>query len=677
MAKKQAPRSVKLPVPKPAASVGKSKAVAAPSKAGKTPGSRSWLWSALVAVAIAFVCHLPGAWNEFVNWDDDPNILENPNLEHLDGQSFRNIFDLEKGNVIGNYNPLPIATFYLEKKIAGRHSPALIHFNNVVLHAATVFFVIRLLLLMGISIGGAFVGGLLFGIHPMRVESVAWATERKDVLFAVFFFAALTLYMRWVKAEDAGKRTGLYLGMIGLATLSLFSKVQAVTLPLSMLALDYWLRRPLSLRLIWEKAPFWALSLTFGLINLATLKAQGSTNDDVTNFNFVDRLCIGAYSFCVYLYKLVLPYPMLPVYAYPSKLPMAVYLSPILFFAVWAGMFLLWRRDRRAVVFGFVFFFFNVMFLLQVLAAGQGFLADRFTYVAYFGFFAIAAWAYDRYAASSNAKTTVQWSLGGLFLIYAIATWRQTSIWRNSETLWSHVLKHNGGRDSQPYWNRGRYRREQEKFDAALDDYNAAIKVDQKNPELYNSRGKTYFDLSTNPQYKSRSRELAQKALEDYTAALNCPRIKLKTQAEALINRSAAYGAAGQMEAALKDANEGIALDPKNKNGYFNRSLIYFNLRQFDKTIEDYTTYLGLDPYNANIYYERGMLRRSLNQSQPAIEDLSRAIELKPDLGLAYLERARALAQSGNVAAARQDYQRAQQMGQQLSGMDAKYLNER
>ena len=106
---------------------------------------------------------------------------------------------------------------------------------------------------------------------------------------------------------------GLYIGMMILALLSGFSKVQAVTLPLSMLALDYWYRRPIGFKLILEKTPCWIISLIIGSMNLYTLKQQGSTNDDITNFNFLDRLCIGAYSFCVYLYKLFLPWPMSPV----------------------------------------------------------------------------------------------------------------------------------------------------------------------------------------------------------------------------------------------------------------------------------------------------------------------------------------------------------------------------
>ncbi len=635
-----------------------------------------WLKWALLAMAITAACYLPSLSNDLVNWDDDPNITENPNLERIDRESLFNIFDLDKGNVIGNYNPLPIFTFYLEKWAVGGINPTLIHFNNLLLHVLTVFFVFRVLLHMGIGIGGAFVGGLLFGIHPMRVESVAWATERKDVLFAVFFFAALMYYVRWIKTQDTAKRTTLYLGMVLLAILSGFSKVQAVTLPLSMLALDYWFRRPINLRLIWEKTPFWIISLLFGLANLYTLRQAGSIHDDVTHFSFLDRLCIGTYSFSVYLYKLFIPYPMSPLYPYPKPLPIWVYLSPLLFAAVWYGVYRAWKADRRIWVFGLLFFFFNVMFLLQVLGAGQGFLADRFTYVPYFGFFAIAAWLYHTYAwPSALWRPRVNAALGVLFAIYAVWTVRQIGIWKNGGTLWTHVMKYENRRNSLPYWNRGQYLRNKEgKYEAALEDYTTAITIEPDNPELTNSRGKTYFDMATSGKYKGRERELTEKALADFTNALSKPKIKPKTKAEVLINRGAALSSMGRLEEALADLDAGIALAPDNKNGYLNRSLTHFHLQRYDKAIEDYTKYLELDPYAVNIWYERGMLRRSLNKPDEAIADLNRCLQLDPNFALAYLERARAYALKRQKDLAQQDYLRAQQMGLQLSDYDRQLM---
>lgn len=685
MAKRPAhTRPPQRPQPKPQPKPRSASIAASKSTAGRWEPA-GWLPYALFVLAVTAICYSSSVGNGFVNWDDPVNIYENPNLERVGkgaswGETIAHVFSLEKGAVIGNYNPLPVLTFAIEKAInGGEHSARLIHFDNLLLHLLTVFFAMRLLLHLGVGRWGALAGGLLFGIHPMRVESVAWATERKDVLFAVFFFAALMYYVRWVKTDDASRRTRLYLLMLVLAVLSLFAKVQAVALPLSMLAIDYLLRRPLTARtVVVEKLPFWALSLVFGLINIYTLRLQGSTNDDVTGFNFLQRLCVGAYSLSVYLYKLFLPIPMSPLYPYPKVLPPVVYAAPVAALAFLGLIVWWWKQDRRWPVFGAVFFLFNVVFLLQIFAAGQGFQADRFTYVPYFGFFAVAAWLFDRYVARPEWRTGAQIGLGVLCVGFGFWTVRQTGIWKNGETLWSHVIQLESGEKTKtalPFWNRGQYFRDQKQYDKSLQDYTQAITINPKDPELYNSRGKTYFDMAMLPQYQTQSADLVQKAVNDYTAALQNPGIKkTETRASILINRGAAFGAQKKYVQAVQDVNEGIGMDPTNENGYLNRSLVYLSLNQLDKAIADYTEYLKYDPYNANIHYERGMLYRSTQRNAEAVADLTQALKLQPDLGLAYLERARANAQAGNKAAARQDYQKAQQFKIQLSAQDVQMM---
>lgn len=672
MAKKPTPTPSKKPQPKP-------------SKPVRTiDGERNWLTLGLIALAVTAICYLPSLRNEFVNWDDPKNITENENLLLVGkgqswGTAIANIFDIEKGNVIGNYNPLPIFTFALEKSLNdGEFSATLTHTVNLLLHLLTVFFVMKLLWGMGIGRWGVFAGGLLFGIHPMRVESVAWATERKDVLFALFFFAALVYYVKWLKQAEKGEsRMGTYVAMVVLALLSCFSKVQAVTLPLSMLALDFWFRRPLGFKLILEKTPFWLISLVFGLINIHTLKVQGSTDDTVTNYDFLDRLCIGAYSFCTYLYKLVLPYPMSPFYPYPKVLPWTVYAAPLGFLAVCVGVWWAWKKGLRAWVFGAAFFFFNVMFVLQIFAAGQGFLADRFTYVAYFGLFAVAAYYADMFSKKENSKGLIPIGLGIVAIAFGFWTIRQTEVWKNGYNLWSHVMSlEEGKRSSLPLWNRGQFlRNERGDYEAALKDYTRAVEMDPSNPELSNSRGKTYFDMASSGKYKSQEKALLEKALKDYTETLAKPRLKPATKSEVLSNRGAVYGMTGMFEQSIRDITESIQLNAKNKTAYANRSIAYLSTGQYEKALSDYQEYLKFDPNNPNFWYESGMVQRSLKRNQDAINSLSRAIQLKPDFNIAYRERARAHAQAGNKSAAQQDYQKATQMGVPMEAMDQQLMS--
>ena len=679
--------------------------------AAKASSAHPWLKLGLLALAITAACYLPTLRHDFVNWDDPANITENPNLKLLGngqgwGTTLANIFDLEKGSVIGNYNPLPILTFAMEKTLAGgEFNPGLTHFVNLLLHLLTVFMVMKLLWGMGIGRWGVFTGGLLFGIHPMRVESVAWATERKDVLFALFFFMALSYYLKWLKQAETGEnRTRTYGIMLFLALLSCLSKVQAVALPLSMLALDFWMRRlDINLKFVLnaaltaltggliflvlprtpdrepfrEKIPFFLLSFLFGGLNLYTLQAQGSTNDAVLNFSFLDQLCLGAYTFCTYLYKLFFPFPMSPLYSYPKVLPWTVYAAPLGFGLVLAGFIWALRQDQRRLAFGLLFFTFNVMFVLQIFAAGQGFLADRFTYVAYFGLFVLAAAYLDDFSKTTDALPKVYAILGSLALVYSAWTINQVSIWKDGTTLWTHVMAQNEGSQEHsllPYFNRAQILSKSGDYEAALKDYSRALEIDPSNYELLIMRGKTYFKMASSDTYRKHPKPLLDKAIQDFSDAISKSKIPAKAKSDALINRGAAFGLAEQYEQCINDLTEGLQLDPGNKKAYENRSFAYINLGQYEKALNDYQSILKIDPNDADFWYESALILRSFKRFEDAKTALDNAIRLNPKLALAYLERGRVMASLGNRSAAEQDYQKAVRMGVSLQPLDQQLM---
>ncbi len=526
-------------------SSAKANKVTRPQQSTVTTDKR-WMFLALLVWAITAIVYSGSVSNGFVNWDDSYHIYENPNLQITDSESLRNIFSIDKGAVIGNFIPLTVLSFYLEKKITGGFDPAVIHMNSLLLHLLIVFFVMALLKQMTFNHTAIFTGGLLFGIHPMRVESVAWATERKDVLFALFFFAALIFYVRWIHESGKAKRLVFYSLAFAAALLSGLSKIQAVTIPLSMLALDYWFQRKLSFKLIREKTPFWILSLAIGLINIYTLNQQGSINEDVVNYTFIDRICIGTFSFATYLYKLVLPYPMSPLYTYPHTLPWYIYASPLIFISAVFLFYWLFKNEKRIEVFGTAFFFMNIMFLLQVVGAGQGFLADRFTYVAYFGLFAVAGW-YAGTAEDQNKK--YKYYLWATIIVagsvYAYMSFEQTKIWKNGGIMWSHVIGIEKETSSLPYSKRGQYYRDINDFEKALSDFTTSIRLNPKNSETYKSRGKCYFDMVMTNHAPGKQKEYLQQAISDFTKGLALPADKQESKAEMLINRGAAYAALG------------------------------------------------------------------------------------------------------------------------------------
>lgn len=603
--------------------------------------SRDWkfIGICLVLTLIAFISVVG---HDFVNWDDDFNLANNKNTALLNWDNIVNIFS---DHVIGNYNPLPILTFAIERAIVGL-DPTLYHINNLILHLICVFFVYRIFRSLDLTALASAGGALLFGIHPMRVESVAWVTERKDVLFGAFFLSALWFYILYVKTGYVKK---YFYAAMGLFVFALFSKIQAVSLPLTMLLVDYYYRRPLYIKLLLEKWAFFLLALVIGLVGIYFLRQQGSM-EDATNYTFIQRLMIGGYTLGVYLVKFIFPYKMSPLYPYPAVLPPEVYVGPFVGLLVLAFIYIAYKKDWRPYLFGFLFFIFNVMFLLQVVGAGQGYLADRFTYIPYMGLMFIVAYAAQTlYQNKPSMEKPVLYGFSAVIVLFILLTWKQNQIWRNSDTLWTHVLKYHTN-TSLPFRNRANYRRDQGRIDEALADYNSAISL-KPDGALYNSRAKLYFN-----------QQKYQQAMDDYNKAIAMD----ATKGEYFINRGAVYALTGNFQPALQDFNKGLELTPEHANGYKNRSLVYQALQQWENAYKDVETYLSMHPEDADLWYERGRLNSILQRPSEALKDLDRAIQLNNQQGLFYYEKMKALLTLGRKQEALQLLSTVQRFGVQI-----------
>ena len=639
----------------------------------------------LVVTALAFY---PSLSNGFVNWDDEPNLLENKLV--MAPFSIANTIAIFTGTVIGNYNPLPIFTFHLEYQLV-KFEPFLYHFNNLLLHLVCVFLTFRIMRKLGLSSMAAMFVALFFGIHPMRVESVAWVTERKDVLFAAFFLGALDVYIRQLQNPRPAAR--YWMLIIPLSMLALFAKIQAVALPLAMLSIDYLLRRPLTLKLVWEKWMFWLMSFAIGALGIYFLRVNESiSSDDPTGFGFVDRLFIGSFSYIIYLIKWIIPWKMSPLYPYPEKLDQWFYTSTLPLAGVAILSWVAFRRDWRHLLFAILFFTFNVMFMLQIVGAGQGFLADRFTYIPYLGLFYLSGVLFDWVTVNKpTMKSLVQGSLIAYLSIFGLVTMKQCNIWKSGDLLWGHVL-HYYKNVSTPWNNRAQiYRkngdalREAGKIpeaivadSLALFDLGESLKL-KANVEAYNSRGKILF-----------SRGDIAGAFSDYTNAIILDSVnvskgeKAKKSAisEILINRAAVWGMQGKahiqnkdfdaalakFNLAITDATKGMAMsDTSTWLGYRNRYLAFMDIGQLDKALADQDSVIKLRSFDATAFFDKGVVLLNLKRGPEAIDFMTRAITMLPptsgQLPGFYRERAKAYYQMGDTVRAKTDAIEAQRRG--------------
>jgi tetratricopeptide (TPR) repeat protein len=621
---------------------------AAAPEAGQWWKDRNTILLLLSVLLVTFIVMSPSLKNDFVAWDDDINIYENQNIRSLDVESIRKIFS---AHIIGGYNPLTILSFALEYQFF-KLNPFPYHLNNILLHLANTLLVFWLMLLLGLRRPWALLAALLFGIHPMRVESVAWVTERKDLLFAIFYLGALISYINYLRHKKARYVVQVYVLFI----LSLLSKIQAVSLPLSMLLVDYLLKRPINVKLLIEKVPHFALSLATGLLGIYFLRQQGSLEG--VDYSFMEKILVGFYSLVTYISKAVVPFEMSAIYPFPKPgdFPAVDYISPFII----AGLaYLVWLsvRSNRWVAFGALFFFVNVVFVLQVVSAGQGFITDRFTYVPYIGLFFLVAsglqWFLER--NRSMAVYTVM----GLVLylgVLAVLSYNQCKVWRNTATLFTNVLKKHS-KVAVAYNNRGRYYRENKMFDKAIADYTQLLALKPEDHATFVGRGRLYFDMGN-----------YDKAMTDFNKAIELN----KGSAMAFSNRGAIYGMRKQYDLALTDLDRALELDPKLEDAILNRSLAYFETRQYDKSVADCKAYLELVPDDPDTYNMMAVAKAAMGQFESAEADYNAAIRLNPKNGIFYQNRSYLYDQMGDKSRALRDARTAMQMGVKL---DQGYLD--
>jgi protein O-mannosyl-transferase len=584
---------------------------------------------------------------EFVNWDDHVNVYDNENVINFD---VKGIFT---EHVIGNYNPLSNLTLALEYKIV-QDSPKLYHFNNVMLHIICTLLVFFMMKKLGMSYFVSFLIALLFGIHPMRVESVAWITERKDVLFGMFYLASQLLYISYLKTN----KSVYYIFTLLIFTLSLLSKIQAVALPFSIILIDYWFEKKLTFKSGFEKIPFFMLSLVTGLVGIYFLRQQGSL--DVGNtLPIFQRLFIGSYSYMVYIIKSIIPYQISALYVFPTKLAFIHYISMIPALAVLFVAFFLYRT-KRIFTFGILFFTLNIVFMLQVVGAGQGFIADRFTYIPYIGLFMIYAVVFENLLIKFPSQKILIYTTLTLYLfLISFQTIQQIKVWENSQTLWTDVIK------KQPsaalaYNNLGHYYSQKNEPKKALENFNVAIQLEPFKSQIYSDRGKIYFDLGE-----------FDLALEDYNKSLSIEPELL----EALANRGAVYGIKNQNDKAIEDLTKVIKADPDYADAISNRGFVYYRLKEYEKTIADCNLYLQLNPYDTEIINLAGLCYANLNDYESAINKFSRAIQIDPTKAIFFANRSNAFNSNGDKTSALKDALQAKQLGFNVNPAYIEMLN--
>ncbi len=536
-------------------------------------------WAFLIAL-LTLLVYLPSTQNGFVNWDDATYVLGNGRIRTFDIGFLRWVFT---SHIANNWHPLTIISYAIDYQLLGLN-PFIYHFTNVVFHALNTFLVailsFKLVSRAGIynnddptsirdgALKASLITSLLFGLHPLHVESVAWVSERKDVLYAFFYLLSVLSYLKYISAVPKKAIYPYYTAALSFFLLSLMSKPMAVSLPLILLLLDYYpfgrLNRFGGLKwteakVILEKIPFFILSALAGML---TIWAQGKAVAPLAQMPFLMRIFIAIRAYIFYVYKTILPVNLAPLYPYPTLVVFFTHeymAASILFLLITVLSILAFRKYRFFLVL-WLYYIFTLLPAIGLVQVGDQAAADRYTYLAGLGPFILVSGVIVSALKKTRERKVIYALLNSvvilMFLTMSLLTVRQENIWKDSVSLWSHEI--------------------------AL--YPATYRA-------YELRGLAYQGSNDN-----------KSAVKDFDAAIALA----PKDAPSYSNRGISYGILGDYAAAIRDFDSAIGLNSKSEEAYNNRGYTYLKMREYDKAIEDFRKALELDPGNAGVCYNLG-----------------------------------------------------------------------
>ena len=564
-----------------------------------------------IILLLSFIAYFPALKNGFV-WDDEYYIINNNLIKNLSWTSIKVIFLNFSSD---NYAPLTDLINAVQYKISGL-SPAAFHVGSLVFHLLNVALVFWFIKLLCSRWDMAAITALFFGIHPMQVESVAWASGGSNLFCAAFFLGSLVAYLYYLRHS---LKRYLVISLL-FFILSLLTKAVAVVLPVILLLIDYYKGRKITIKILLEKSPFLILSLGAGILSLL-LKYQVVSISNVSVFSFPQRIIFAPYGFITYLYKLLFPLNLCAYYPYPIKngvnIPIQYY-AYILFFLGLTAYVIYSLRFSKKIFFAIGFFAVNIFLVLQLFPVGDAFIADRYIYIPSIGIFYLAGEAFNLFW-SKKLKLASLLLLGIFTVFFSVKTYSRCGVWENNITLWNDVISQYKT-VAIAYYNRGNLFMNEKRIDEAIIDFNKAIEMNPNFARAYNNRGSLFMDKKRNDE-------------------------------------------------ALNDFNKSIELEPGYANVYYNRGTLFMNEKRNDEAIIDFNRAIELNPNNVKAYYNRGTLLMDEKRNDDAINDFNKVIELEPGYANAYYNRGLVEFYSGKKDAACMDMKKAASLGHKSAAM--------
>ncbi len=561
--------------------------------------------------------------NSFINWDDNAYVFENDQIGRPLSVAIKYYFQAHY--VLGGYTPVTMSVFTMVFHMAGT-DPAAYHMVSITFHLVNVLLVFWFIYLLSQrKIWVAVIVSLLFGIHPMHVESVAWVAELKDVLYTAFFLAGLICYYKYISARNIGSPDGKRLFLFLVLTfvlflLSVLSKPAAVTFPVVLLLLDFYLQRRFDIRVWIEKLPFIAVAVVIGFITLSGQSTYPLMHDSYT---IVQRVVFASFAFLEYFWKLILPFDLSIYYPYPKLVnghtAFLFYLAPFVVLAMFYGVYKTLKHDRF-IAFGFLFFFINMVLVLQVISGGMSLIADHYTYMSYIGLFFIIAMVFEKWFNSQDSKLRIYGKyLGALIFVFSAmcvyAANNRCGVWKDEDTMAADILAKYPN-EAVALNNSGFIMHSHGNSQAAIDLFAKAIAIRPTYAFAYVNLVNAYI------------------AIKDYENAEKTADTALKIipgNADILNSKGYACLMRQNYPVSIEAYNKAIAINPFGRNSYLGLAECYFEQKDYLSEIKVLDKGLQHIPDNFLLLNYKGYALFLMGKYKEAASCFIAALKEKPD----------------------------------------------
>jgi tetratricopeptide (TPR) repeat protein len=603
------------------------------------PSKQKWFVTVCIALAIGtFILFLPAVRNDFINLDDGVYIYQNPHV--ASGLSWQNIRWSFEHVYAGYWAPLTWISHMIDCSLFGLN-PAGHHLVNVLIHAVNAVLLFILLNYMtGAMWRSAFVAAA-FAWHPLRVESVAWACERKDVLSGLFWILTLLCYARYAKFGRRGNAAlplFFYLLALFFFACGLMSKPMVVTLPFVLILLDFWplgrfygtdgLKGRLG-RLLAEKLPFFALALAECVATYRDCGAGASTSAEPLTF----RLIHSFWGYLQYISKTLVPAKMAVLYPFPTHEPVVAGLVGAVLVLVCTVAFIILFRHRPYLLVGWFWFLGTLVPVIGIVQSGYQSMADRFTYLPCIGFFIVIAWGMADLAHSRHGKPILAGCMVLWLASFLILTSIQIRYWRNSITLFRLALA------------------------VTTDNYVACTCLGQALDNADDNKDALRYckeAVRLNPDYAAGQFFFGQALAKTGDATDALTHLNLATQLEPN-NADFKYNLGkflleqGKTDEAISHFTTVLDIDPDFAEAHNALGKAFLKQGSLQKAADQLSQAVALKPADAQFHYDDGTVLLDESQPAQAIAEFSKAVWIQPNFALAHENLAVALAQEGKM----------------------------